>query len=265
MSEIEKVSRRTFTTTLLHSLATFSLLKTAFERNLFAQPIRPLTDHWLKDLHQLCGDLRTERVSQVQWQQQVKHLFARVELAELLRFIDFDRLEKHIVIPTTHVAVRQVLFPKPDWMPHERGWGMSIFGSGPGISIIPHGHHNMVSMHLVLKGRMHVRHYDWDVRRYDWIKEAEKYLIIKPTIDQESSVGQATTISNDKDNIHWLKNIGKGKAFTLDVVVDRLDPTLDYSYKQIFVDPLRGERIDGELLRVRRLAYEEANRLYRDS
>lgn len=123
----------------------------------------------------------------------------------------------------------------------------------------------MVSMHLVLKGRMHVRHYDWDVRRYDWIKEAEKYLIIKPTIDQESSVGQATTISNDKDNIHWLKNIGKGKAFTLDVVVDRLDPTLDYSYKQIFVDPLRGERIDGELLRVRRLAYEEANRLYRDS
>ena len=89
------------------------------------------------------------------------------------------------------------------------------------MSIIPHGHHNMVSMHLILKGTMHVRHYDWDVRHYDWLKEEEGYVFIKPTIDQRSSVGEATTISDDKDNIHWLKNTGKDKAFTLDVVIGR--------------------------------------------
>ena len=265
MEEPEKISRRAFTATLLNSLLTFSLVKTAYKRDLFAQAIRPLTDKWLKNLHQLCGDLRTNKVSQVLWQQLVEQLFAQVELPDLLRFIDFDRLEKQITIPNDSVAVGQIEFPKPIWMPDQRGWGMSIFGSGPGVSIIPHGHHNMVSMHLILKGTMHVRHYDWDVRHYDWVREETHYLIIKPTIDQKSSVGEATTISNDKDNIHWLKNIGKDKAFTLDVVVAGLDAELNYSYKQIFIDPVGGEKIDGELIRVRKIGYEEANKLYRKS
>jgi hypothetical protein len=265
MEETNQISRRTFTATLLNSLLTFSLLNMACERDLFAQAIKPIIDRWLKDLHQLCGDLRSNKVSQVQWQQQVGQLCSRIELSDLLRFIDFDRLDKQMMIPTDSVAVGQVECPKPDWMPDERTWGMNIFGSGPGMSIIPHGHHNMVSMHLILKGTMHVRHYDWDVRHYDWTKEEEGYVFIKPTIDRRSSVGEATTISDDKDNIHWLKNTGKDKAFTLDVVMAGLNPELNYSYKQIFVDPLGGEKVDGDLIRVRKLRYAEANKLYRKS
>lgn len=105
--EINKISRRTFTATLLNSLLTFSLLNMACERDLFAQAIKPIIDRWLKNLHQLCGDLRSNKVSQVQWQQQVIQLFSRIELSDLLRFIDFDRLDKQMMIPTDSVAVGQ--------------------------------------------------------------------------------------------------------------------------------------------------------------
>jgi hypothetical protein len=52
---MEKLSRRAFTTNLLTSLAPFGVLKTAYESNLFARPIKPITDKWLKELHQLCA------------------------------------------------------------------------------------------------------------------------------------------------------------------------------------------------------------------
>lgn len=255
---MEKLSRRVFTADMLASLATFCLLKTAYEGDLFAQAIKLITDKWLKELHQLCSDLRVNKVSQIQWQRQVTQLFARIEVSELLNFIDFTRLEEQITMPGYGLAVERVKFPKPGWMPDERGWGMSIFALDKGCAIMPHGHHNMVSMHMILKGTMHMRH-------YDRVEEESQYVVIKPSIDQRSSVGGATTISDDKDNIHWLKNISNGKAFTLDVVVSGLNPGLGYQFQQFYVDPLGSERMGNGLVRARKIEYEEASKLYRRS
>lgn len=252
---MEKLSRRKFTGEALASLATFCLLKTAYEGDLFAQAVKPVTDGWLRELHQLCGDLRVEKVSQIQWQRQVTQLFARIEMAELLRFIDFERLEKQVRIPDEGVAVERVAFPQPGWMPDERGWGMSLFTLDKGRAVMPHGHHNMVSMHLVLKGTLHVRH-------YDRVEEGSQHVVMRPSVDRRSSAGGATTISDDKDNIHWLQNIGDGKAFTLDVVVSGLDPGLGFQFKQFYVDPLGSERVGDGLVRARKIGFEEASRLY---
>lgn len=251
-------SRREFSIKLLSSLTTFCLLKTAFERDLFARQIKPVTDKWLKKVHQLCGDLRTDKVSQSQWQEQVVHLSAQLELPELFRFLDFDKLESQLRMPSYGLAVERVRFPKLDWLPEKRGWGMSIFALDERCAVMPHGHHNMVSMHMVLKGDVHVRH-------YDRIHEEDHQVVLKPTIDRVSSAGAATTISEHRDNVHWLKNTGRGKAFTLDVVVSGLDPDLGYQYKQFYVDPAGAEKIGGGMLRARKLSNEEAEGLYRRS
>jgi hypothetical protein len=255
---MEDISRRAFAANLLTSLATVCVLKTAYEGDLFAQPVKPTTDEWLKGLHELFSDLRTNKVSQIQWQRQIVPRLARIELPELLRFIDFAQLEKRITMPDYGLAVERVNFPKPAWMPDERGWAMKVFALDKGCAILPHGHHNMVSVHMILKGAMHVRH-------YDRVEEGSRHVVMKPTIDRVSSPGEATTISDDKDNIHWLKNTGDGRAYILDVVADRLNPGLGYGYQQFYVDPLNGERLGGDLIRTRKLEYEEAARLYRRS
>ena len=256
---MENLSRRAFASKLLASLATFCVLKTACEGDLFARPVKPITDAWLKELHELCGDLRTDRVSQTQWQRQVVRLLSRVELPELLRFIDFERLAARVAMPDYGLAVEKVNFPRPAWMPEgRRGWGMQMFALDKGCAVMPHGHRNMVSAHMVLKGTMRVRH-------YDRVEEETGHVVMKPTIDRESSPGEATTISDDKDNIHWLKNTSGGRAFTLDVVASGLNPALGYAYQQFYVDPLNGERLGGGLIRTRKLGYEEATKLYRKS
>jgi hypothetical protein len=255
---MEPVSRREFGKKLLSSLLTYSLLKTAFEQELFAQTIKPTTDRWLKSIHELCGDLRTSKVSQVEWQAMIGRLHSRLEISEILRFLDFEKLEKQMTSPDAGVQSRVFRFPKLDWLPEagQRGWGMSIFAVEKNSAVTPHGHYNMVSAHLVLKGSFRVRH-------FDRVEEESDHWIIKPTIDRVSAPGDETSISEKKDNIHWLQNIGDEKAFTLDVVVSGLDPNLDYSFKQTFLDPEGGERLKDGLIRAKKISYDEAVKLYR--
>jgi hypothetical protein len=229
---MEKLSRREFGKNLLSSLLSYSVIKTAFERDLFAQTVKPITDEWLKGIHELCGDLRAKKISQTDWQKNIERLHARISMAELLRFLDFEKLEKQIETTEAGVNVEVFQFPQIDWLPGAdgRGWGMSIFAIDQNSAVTPHGHYNMVSAHLVLKGSLRVRH-------FDRIEEEAAHWIIKPTIDHLSKPGDETSISEEKDNVHWLKNVGKERAFTLDVVAAGLNPNLDYSFKQTFLDP----------------------------
>jgi len=257
---MEKLSRREFGKELLSSLLSYSLLKTAFERDLFAQAVKPIAERWLNSLHELCGDLRTNKIGQTDWQKIIGRLHAKIEPAELLRFLDFEKLEQEMIIGASGEKVRQFSFPKFDWLPEggNRGWGMSIFAIDKDSAVTPHGHDNMVSAHLVLKGEFRVRH-------FDRIEEQSAHWVIRQTIDRISKPGDETSISEKKDNIHWLKNVGGEKAFTLDVVVAGLDPKLDFSFKQTFLDPTGGEKLKDGLIRARKISYEEAVKLYKKS
>lgn len=257
---METISRREFGKGLLSSLLSYSLLKTAFEQDLFAQTIKPIAEKWLKSIHELCGDLRTNQISQTGWQKMIGRLHSRIEMKEILRFLDFEKLEKRMTIVEDGEKVERFKFPKLDWLPEadERGWGMSIFAIDRGSAVTPHGHYNMVSAHLVLKGSFRVRH-------FDRIEEQTEHWIIKPTIDQISVPGDETSISEKKDNIHWLKNVGNEKAFTLDVVVAGLNQDLDYSFKQTFLDPDGGEKLKSGLIRAQKITYNESVKLYKKS
>ena len=56
----------------------------------------------------------------------------------------------------------------------------------------------MATSFLVLKGKFEGKH-------YDRVEDTDSHMIIRPTIDREFGVGECSTISEHKDNVHWFK------------------------------------------------------------
>lgn len=72
----------------------------------------------------------------------------------------------------------------------------------------------MVSGRLVIHGRLRMRH-------FERLRDEPAHLILRPTIDRESSPGSATTVSDAKGNVHWLMATSK-LAAAFDVIVPGL-------------------------------------------
>ncbi len=84
-------SRREFIKQSFGAVCGYLLFEALFTRDLFAKPIRPLTQHWAKALHAMCLDLRSHALTLAQWQEHIETLLNQIELAELLRFIEAVR------------------------------------------------------------------------------------------------------------------------------------------------------------------------------
>jgi hypothetical protein len=86
-------------------------------------------------------------------------------------------------------------------------------------------------------------------------------MIIQPTIDKIAAVGSASSISDEKNNVHWFKTTSD-YAFTFDVIMTNIDPRHGKPYEIDNIDPLTAEKLSGNLLRVRKLDVDEALRKY---
>ena len=132
-------------------------------------------------------------------------------LDDILKFIDFENLIKGFEFPDLGVNTRPVKFPKLDGLPDKTIYQKKIFGMKKDRAIIPHGHSNMASSHLILRGEMHLRN-------YEKISEEDNTLIIKPTVDRIIRPGESSSISDEKDNVHWFI-ANTDTAFTFDVIM----------------------------------------------
>ena len=245
------MNRRVFSRTLLDAVTSYALVRTLVMHEALMAPIRPVTDRWVAELHTMSMDLKTGTLTPGQWQTKIRALFDDVPLADLLTFIDFDRLIAGFEYPEHGVSTRPVPFPRLAGLPERLAFSRKVFGMRKDRAIIPHGHQNMVSCHYVLKGALQLKH-------YDKIEEDATHMIIEPTIDEVALPGSHSSISDEKNNIHWLKAT-TDVAFTFDVLV------LDLGGKQWHVDnidPYAAERISGNQLRVKKLDVEEALQKY---
>ena len=118
-------------------------------------------------------------------------------------------------------------------------------------AIIPHGHSNMASAHLVLKGEMKLRH-------YDKLARDKNHLIIKPSIDKTVMTGDFSSISDEKDNIHWFI-ANSETAFTFDVIMLNLNESV---YDIHNIDIYAKEKLSDNQLRVPILDVETALKKY---
>ena len=245
------ITRRSFNGSALGSLLTLSLLETLFDTDAFAAEVKPITAKWLADLHQAGLDVRGEKLTQVVWQQRVEELYKQVNLPELLKFIDFEKLTKNLEFRDLGERSLRPKFPEVEGLPTELVFGHQVFALQNGRSVVPHGHDNMATAFLVLQGDFHGRH-------YDRLEDEKDHIIVKPTIDRAFTVGECSSVSDHKDNVHWFKATSD-TAFIFNIHV--LNVVAGKPSGRVYLDP-NGEAISEGRIRARKIKSAEAYKLY---
>lgn len=217
-------------------------------------------DRWAEDLADLNRDLAAGRVTLVDWQDRMAALNSGVELADLRRYLDFDRLTRAMKFPSKLAETADPQLPATvnvDGI--ERPWFIRFFGMKKGGAIIPHVHNNMVSAHLVVDGQFHARTFD---RMVDLPDETRgPTVLLRPARDESLNAGGIVTMSDDRENAHWL--IAEAdRSFTFDVGLVDIAKDRAYTlpanrYNMIFVDP-SGEEDGYGLITAPVITFDEA-------
>lgn len=231
----------------LQGIAAASVLLAALSRSSAWAGGRPAAlDSWARVLIGLNGDLAQRRIDVLQWQDRVTALNSSVGLSELVAYIDIDRLTREFRYPTLLAETADPVLPPEVLDPASRKqWFIRVFGMRRGGAIIPHVHNNMVSAHLVVSGSFHARTHD----RVDDVPDA---VLLRPRLDGLLKTGQSISMSDRRDNQHWLV-AQEDRSMTFDVGVTGLGASFAYghkagSYNMIFVDAGRRPERDGMIV-----------------
>jgi hypothetical protein len=217
-------------------------------------------DRWAQDLADLNRDLSTGRIGLVEWQDKIQALNTGVELADLRRYLDFDRLTRAMKFPTNLAETVDPTLPAAINVGGiARPWFIRFFGMRKGAAIVPHVHNNMVSAHLVIDGQFHARTFDRMVDLPDETRGAT--VLLRPARNESIAAGGMVTMSDDRENAHWLVAEAE-RSFTfdvglVDVAKDRAYRLAANKYNMIFVDP-SGEEDGYGLITAPVISFEEA-------
>lgn len=243
-------SRREFHSRLLGSLMTFGFLETCWRSGLFADEVKPTIDKWFRELSEMSRDLKGKKLTDLEFQKKMEELYKRVDLKALCSLVKLDDIEKKKL--PGNGASSSGFDLKIEGLPSSIGFGKQIFGCGKGRSIVPHGHANMCTGFIVLKGKWHGRH-------YDKVETHKDHYLIKPTIDRKFEPGELSTISDHKDNVHWFHcESDAGYIFNVHVT--------DYtegigSSGRLYLDP-DGEKVAGGLIKAPKMNSAECHKKY---
>jgi len=245
-------TRRDFNSRLVQSLVAFGLVEALWARDLFADPIKPTIQSWLKDLTDMTRDLRGQKLTDLEFQTKMEDLYKRVDLKALCTLIKLDELEKK-PLPPNGAANAGIDLTTVQGLPKDTGFGKQIFGCKKDRSIVPHGHANMCTGFIILKGT-------WRGKHYDRIETHDDHYVIKPTIDKEFGPGDLSTISDHKDNIHWFKAMSEG-AYIFNVHIIGYDPTIKETSGRLYLDP-DGEKLSGGRVKALKMSSSDCHKKY---
>lgn len=242
-------SRRQFNGQMLGSLLTYSLLETIFAQDLLAAEVKPVASAWLAEMNTLSQDLRGAPLKATEWQDKVEELHSQVNLEEMLKFLDFEKLTKDLKFRERGERSLKVKLPEVEGLPTDLVFGHQIFALQKDRAVAPHGHYNLASSFLILDGEFHGRHFD----RLD---DDRKSMIIKPTIDRQFGPGEYSTISEHRDNVHWFKATSD-TAFIFNIHVVNLQDDYPKAGGRVYIDP-EGEKLSDGTIRARKIRAGEA-------
>lgn len=234
------IGRRQFSAGTLASLTSLALVEALWSRELVAARVRPNLARFFKDLQARVGELRGGRIGDLEFQDIMADLLGRVDLAAVAEWVALDELERR-GLAETGATVRDV------GLAGRLGVVTRVFACRAGRAIVPHGHVNMVSGFVVLRGR-------WRGRHYERLATTDAHVTIRPTIDRGFMPGEVSTISDHRDNVHWF-TAESDAAFIFNVHVGGYDPTIAGAPGRLFLDP-DGERLADGSIRAPRLSRE---------
>jgi hypothetical protein len=246
------LTRRQFGQQTLGALLTYSLLQTLFARDAFGDELKLLAAKWLKDINDLSNDVKGKQIKQVDWQAKVDELLGKVDLSETLKFLDFEKLTANIKFKDQGELSLRPNLPKVEGLPTSLVFGHQVFALAKDRSVVPHGHNNMATAFLILQGSFRGRH-------YDRLEDIGEHMIIRPTIDREFKVGEHSTVSDFKDNVHWFTATSE-RAFIFNIHVMNVDPEKQNTGR-VYIDP-NGEKLSDNRIKARRVSAGEVYKLY---
>ncbi len=247
------LSRREFTRNSLHSLTALALFEGLFANRLFGADVAPMIDAWFKELDTITHEVHDHKVKDVEFQKVLENLYARVDLPSLLKTLDFEKMAQGVNFPAKGAKSIAPDFKRVGGLSSNLVFGRQIFAMTKGRSVIPHGHDNMSTGFLILKG-------DFQGRHYDRVEDNDDYYLIRPTIDRKFAPGEFSTISDHKDNVHWF-TAASDVGFIFNIHVNDTDPGNDKLPGRVYVDPM-GEKVAGGLIKAPKITYGKANQLY---
>src|SRR5262245_25806354 len=112
-------NRREFTQGTLTSLVTLSLLETLFQRDALGDEVKPVAAQWLAELNQMSLDVKGDKLKQVDWQKHVEQLLSKVDLPDLFKFIEFDKLTAKLDFKDQGELSLRPTFPEVEGLPKE--------------------------------------------------------------------------------------------------------------------------------------------------
>jgi hypothetical protein len=240
-------TRRTFNRDLLGSLLAYGLIDALFHDHLFAEAVRPVLRQWMTDLHELCKDVKGQKIKDVEFQAKIEELYKKVDLKELVAFVDLDRLARDTTFPEKGAASLGLDLGKVEGLPKRLVFGKQVFALRKGRSVVPHGHNNMCTGFLILGGEFVGKH-------YDRVEDNKDHYLIRPTLDRRFKPGECSTVSDHKDNVHWFK-AESDTAFIFNIHVLGYNPENAKPAGRVYVDP-EGEKTAGGLIVARKLTAE---------
>jgi hypothetical protein len=246
-------TRREFTRNALQSLTALVLIDGLWSRRLLGDNVRPIIDGWFRELNAISRDVHEHRQKDVEFQGSLERLYQRVDLEALLQTLDFERLAAGVNFPAKGAKSLPVDFTHVGGLPVSLAFGRQIFAMGKGRSVVPHGHDNMATGFLVLKGTFRGRH-------YDRVEDHSDHYIIRPTIDRGFRPGEFSTVSDHKDNVHWFTAESE-TGFIFNVHVVETNPENPKRPGRVYVDPM-GEKLSGGLIKAPKITYGKVNQLY---
>ncbi len=246
-------TRREFTRHALQSLTALALIEGLGAHRLFGADVQPIVDEWFKELDSISRDVHDRRMKDVEFQKALEGLYGRVDLPALLKTLDFDRLAAGVDFPAHGARSLPVDFKNVSGLPTELVFGRQIFAMSKGRSVIPHGHDNMATGFLILKGTLRGRH-------YDRVEDHKDHYIVRPTIDRTFGPGEFSTVSDHKDNVHWFTAESRD-AFLFNIHVNDINPENPKRPGRVYVDPM-GEKLSGGLVKAPKISFGKANQMY---
>jgi hypothetical protein len=246
-------SRRKFNKKMLSSLAAYGLIETLFTRRLLGDTVRPLIQQWMADLNTLSQDVKGQKIKDVEFQTKLEELYRKVDLPDLIQLIDLNGLTRKVKYPHQGAANLGIDLSKVEGLPRQLAFGKQIFAMKKGRSVVPHGHDNMCTGFIILRGSFSGKH-------YDRVEDRDDHYLIKPTISRLFEPGECSTISDHKDNVHWFK-AASDTGFIFNIHVMGYNPDNPKQAARVYVDPA-GERVAGGLIVAKKMTSAECHKKY---
>jgi hypothetical protein len=204
-----------------------------------------LIGEWAKDLNRLGEDLLSGRISPEKWQRLMDSKYKEVSLKELAAAVDLDRLSREMSYGERGEKFVTVEFPTTS-----ENWRIitKVAGVRQDHAIFPHDHRNMVSAFLILEG-------EFRTRLYNKLEESSDSMIVEPTVDDISRPGAWSSISDTRNNVHWLES-PSCESFLFSIKIASIDPEIQ-TEDMIPIDPNGKDLGDGRVL-VRKISRREA-------